>query len=161
MAQEKMTKSEKIRREENEMRNTLFYLSGKMMLKDDSVLKDLLRMYFKDAVDGAFRKYERLDLMLENMRKQWLVDISINDKYVMVVKDISITNDWWKEKNALNYIREARAFGVPKPNSQAMKEYSPDWEDKVKEEWKDDMTELLEYMALHKDEYPNWKLKGD
>lgn len=94
MAQEKMTKSEKIRREENEMRNTLFYLSGKMMLKDDSVLKDLLRMYFKDAVDGAFRKYERLDLMLENMRKQWLVDISINDKYVMVVKDISITNDW-------------------------------------------------------------------
>ena len=50
---------------------------------------------------------------------------------------------------------------MPKPNSQAMKEYSPDWEDKVKEEWKDDMTELLEYMTLHKDEYPNWKLKGD
>lgn len=97
--------------QENEMRDTILMLDGKIQATEGyESIKTLLRMYFPDTPAG-FEKYESLDRMIENMKEDWLVKVWIDENNIFRSLDIATTDNWIVERANLKINKWKNAFG--------------------------------------------------
>ena len=97
--------------QENEMRDTILMLDGKIQATEGyESIKTLLRMYFPNTPAG-FEKLEKLDRMMENMEEDWLVKVWIDENNIFRSLDIATTDNWIVERANLKIAKLKEAFG--------------------------------------------------
>lgn len=98
--------------EERKKRDLLLALDGKMRISAENRKSDLTDLlFFYEGCPSGMEMYLKPELMIANMAKDWLVEVSVDENGLLRVKDLATQADWQAERAAIHIKKLREKFG--------------------------------------------------